>query len=85
MSTPQFWLSFADASLPKGQQFLGAAIVNAHSFLEAVKVAHILDINPGGEVQGHEVEVPSGKEIPAQYVERLLNREEIAELEEAVS
>lgn len=85
MSLPQFWLSFADASLPKGQQFLGVAIVNAHSFLEAVKVAHILGINPGGEVQGFDVEVPGGKDIPAKYVERLLSREEIAELEEAVS
>lgn len=31
-----WWLSFADGSLPAGTQFLGAVMVRAHSFIEAV-------------------------------------------------
>ena len=69
-----FWLSFADPNLPKGAQFLGASIIRASHFLEAVKVAHALGINPGGECKG--VLVPVEMKIPGKWVERLLNKEE---------
>jgi hypothetical protein len=67
-----FWLSFADPGRPKGTQFLGVAIVNADDFLAAVRKAHALGINPGGEVQGFETPL-----LPAaKYLDRLLTKEE---------
>lgn len=69
-----FWLSFADGNLPKGTQFLGACIVCADTFLDAVSKAHRLGINPGGEVIGHKI--PSDREflIRPEEVEVLMNR-----------
>jgi hypothetical protein len=78
--TRYIWLSFADADLPEGQQFLGAAIIKASNFVEAVKVAHILGINPGGEVMS--LEVPEDVEIPEKWVERLLTIEECKAFDE---
>lgn len=75
----QWWLSFCDSDRPKGQQFLGVAIVCAHAFTEAITAAHVLGINPGGEVQGHAI--PPDKLVPSQWVERLLTRAECEELE----
>lgn len=67
-----WWLSFCDAHLPKGTQFLGVAIVFAHDMVGAVKVAHALGINPGGQVLGAPfVGIP-----PEKYRERSLTREE---------
>lgn len=72
-----FWLSFADGTLPRGSQFLGAAVVAAHDLPGAIRVAWALGINPGGEVQIAEIEnLP-----PPEYRERLLSREQIAEME----
>ncbi len=45
-----WWLSFCDPDAPTGEQFLGACIVDAVDEITAVRVAHILGINPGGEV-----------------------------------
>jgi len=44
---PLFYLSFASEA-----GFLGVAIVEADDFLDAVKCAHELGINPGGQVLG---------------------------------
>lgn len=67
-----FWLSFADPGRPKGTQFLGVAIVVADDFLTAVRKAHALGINPGGEVQGAGTAL-----LPAsKYLDRLLTKEE---------
>lgn len=73
-----WWLSFADGGLPKGQQFLGVVIVAASSFVEAVRVAWTLGINPGGECVGEPVH--EGTDIPIEYREKLLSREEISGL-----
>lgn len=64
-----WWLSFAD-----GEQFLGVAVIRAGSFPEAIRVAHILGCNPGGEVHG---EVLERDTIPSGYAERLLTRAEV--------
>lgn len=63
------WLSFADGSLPKGHQFLGACIVEVKQFDDprdtlkaAIRKAHVLGINPGGEVQS--MELPGGEDFP---------------------
>lgn len=74
-----WWLSFADATLPKGTQFLGAAIVRGETMTAAVVRAHWLQINPGGEVLG--VEIPPEVKIESDWIERLLSREEWEKLE----
>ena len=82
-----FYLSFADATLPAGEQFLGAAIVHADSFQDAVKESWLLQINPGGEVQGHPVVSPvtmEGIDVPIEFVAKLLSRSEIGRLVEWV-
>lgn len=74
MTTPLWWLSFADAD-----GFRGVAIVRADSFLLAPLAARLRGCNPGGQVLG--VEIAPDLEVPAPYVDRLLNREECDELQ----
>lgn len=52
-----WWLSFADASRPVGQQLLGISIVDAPDMATALKVAWATGCNPGGEVNGMKVDV----------------------------
>jgi hypothetical protein len=72
-----WWLSFADGARPVGTQFLGCAIVPADDFITAVMATHAGGYNPGGEVQGapYVTDCP-GVEVPAEYVGRLLTKEE---------
>ena len=80
---PSFYMSFADGTRLKGDQFLGAVIVPALSLVEAIAVAHVLGINPGGEVLGHRVHNPeTGDDIavPERFQNKLLGREELEEL-----
>lgn len=73
-----WWLSFADTQRPVGEQFIGGAIVRATHLMEAVQAAHYLGISPGGKVIGSAI--PSNYHVPPQFVERLLNSDEIAEM-----
>lgn len=68
-----WWLSFADPNRPRGTQFLGVIVIEAAGFIDAVDKTHAANINPGGEVRGEPVEV---HDIPEQYRNRLLTREE---------
>ena len=68
------WCSFADPDLPAGQQFLGVAIVEAEDVVTAAMQAHLLGINPGGEVMG--VLLPDDLLPPEHWRNRLLTREE---------
>lgn len=72
----RFWLSFADSERPKGTQFLGVVIVDAGSFIEAVRLTHVLGLNPGGEVRGTELPDDAPPVAP-RNMRRLLSREEI--------
>lgn len=72
-----WWLSFADSDLPVGQQFLGAAVVEAPSFVAAVLLSHALGINPGGEVKGIELPRPPN----ARWRNRLLSIEDLRTLD----
>lgn len=78
-----WYLSFADGKLPTGTQFLGAIVVRARGFLDAVRQTHRRGINPGGEVQG--VDVPAEWNPPEAFVNRLLSREDIAEMDRQIA
>ena len=49
-----WWLSFADATRPKGQQFLGTILVDPCPGLATARMQMILHgvPSPGGEIQG---------------------------------
>jgi hypothetical protein len=75
--TGLMWLSFCDASRPKGSQFLGACIVTGSDVMSGACEAHRLKINPGGEVVG--VHIPHSKSDDARFArwrDRLLTRDE---------
>ena len=67
-----WWLSFADGEKPKGEQFLGVAVVKAINVTEAIREAWRLGINPGGECAFQEL----AKAPPRNIRRRLLSREE---------
>lgn len=67
------YLSFCDLDKPKGTQFLGVCIVDADNIIAAVTLAHILGINPGGEVVGVEFHRP----IPDKYMNVLMDKDAI--------
>ena len=69
------WLSFCDQDLPNGSKFLGVCIVEASDIVSASVLAHVLGINPGGEVLGCEVTEP-----PDDCKNRLLTRDEAERL-----
>ena len=79
-----WWLSFADGERPKGQQFLGACLVQAQGLLGATLAARLLGLNPGGEVKGVGP-IPTDTEFPPGWTNRLLNREECAEFDRLMS
>jgi len=102
-----FWLSFCDADRPKGQQFLGACIVDvtpeevkeahvetmmrfpmarpgAEYIAAAIKKAHALGCNPGGEVATNEM--PSAHPNMAFYqLGVLMDRETIAAIDARIA
>src|SRR5262245_38278214 len=72
-----WWLSFADAS-----GFKGVAIVGPEqSVAGAALQAHVLGINPGGEVVGHPIHADGLAAIPADLRKRLLSRAEAVALD----
>ena len=76
-----YWLSFADANLPEGKQFLGVAIIQADTLEEAIVKSWKMQVNPGGEVVGHRIYYrPEAREIPFAYQRRLLSKRDIDQL-----
>lgn len=69
-----WWLSFVDLDRPEGHRFLGVTIIHASSAMAAVRVAHLQDCNPGGEVAIIPIHVDS--DIPPEDRERLLSADE---------
>jgi hypothetical protein len=77
MAEPWWWLSFADGSLPDGQQFLGVAIMQGYTIEAVITESHLRNLNPGGEVQY--VQIPP-EHVPApEYRNRLLGKIELEE------
>ncbi|MGC1583318.1 MAG: hypothetical protein WA766_17670 [Candidatus Acidiferrales bacterium] len=74
LSQPEQWqyLSFADST------FRGAVVVKAHGITDALFKVNALKQNPGGEVLC--VEIPDDKIPDPKFCNRLLNKEEIAEM-----
>lgn len=81
---PSMWLSFCDSDRPKGTQFLGAAIVPGAEIITAVKMAHVLGCNPGGEVQGLPIPPDVDKLIADTWRGRLLSREDCERFDAAL-
>ena len=67
-----WWLSFVDADQPAGQRHLGCCIVLGDSMIDAVRCAHMLDCNPGGEVVGCQI-----ADAPADMIGRMLTKDEL--------
>lgn len=74
---PWWWLSFADGSLPEGQQFLGVAIMQGYTIEAVITESHLSGINPGGEIQY--VQIPEEHIPEEQYRNRLLTGKELSE------
>ena len=84
-----FYLSFADPQKPSGEQFLGAAYVNAdgEQIVDVMSRLSAIGINPGGEIL---IAGPIGEEeiddyLPQENRERLLTRAEIKEMDDVVN
>lgn len=76
--TVLWWLSFADSSRPKGEQFLGVVIVRGFDMMQAVLVASRLGLNPGGGIRGFQIPEDYAAE---KWHGRLLTREDCQALE----
>jgi hypothetical protein len=76
-----YWLSFADARRPKGTQFLGACIVTADGFGEAMTTSWLTGCNPGGEVRGTGLPPEYSAKVPPSYIGRLLDPSECEALD----
>jgi hypothetical protein len=74
-----YYLSFADETRPKGEQFLGAAVVKANGVLTATRKCHVLGINPGGQVLC--VPLPEGQKPYPWDADRLLSKSTALNLE----
>ena len=77
MAETYFWLSFADGSLPEGQQFIGVIIARGYTIGAAVTETHLRGINPGGEIQF--AEIPPEHVPPAFLHWKLLSYANLAE------
>ena len=71
-----WWLSFCDATRPKGSRFLGACIVAGNDLRDALQAAWAAGCNPGGEVQGQQIEPEDDALVDAKWRCRLLSRAE---------
>lgn len=73
-------MSFADATKPKGTQFLGACVVEAANVASAVLVSHQNKCNPGGEIRIWEFEQDRCP-IPIVAIEnKLMSKDDIDKL-----
>lgn len=82
-----FWLSFVHHDRPKGNQFVGAAVMRADDMEQATRRAWAKGINPGGEVMGFMIPDQYRDRVPPDWIERptLISRQECDELERKFS
>lgn len=79
-----WWLSFCDPTRPKGEQFLGACIVRAASFPEALMVAGLRGCNPGGECEGSLLDRRGEAFVDEPDLNKLMTREECEQLDNRI-
>ncbi len=72
----QFWMSFCDPEAPKGNQFLGVIIVEGVDLRDAIFRTHALNINPGGEIEGIELEKDV---IKPEHIDQLYTKKQLIE------
>lgn len=70
----QMWCSMADASQPKGSQFLGAVVVEARGVATATHELNQRRLNLGGEILF--VEIPADRRIPDEWMYRVMDKQE---------
>ena len=73
------WLSFATDT-----KFLGGVYVMARGFIHAIDKAHQLGINPGGQVQGHDVPDENAARVKPEWRDRLLSKAEVTKMDKIV-
>ena len=78
--TQAFWLSFVGDN-----GFLGAVIVHANDFWEALTRSHMLKVIPGGECASWEIPAETARMIPEKWKNRLLSREKCKQLDAEMS
>lgn len=87
-----WWLSFCDAARPKGQQFLGACIIEGGNTRDraadlrlALRNAWRHECNPGGDVKAHPIPPEAARLIEKRWIGRLLSRAEADAVGEEVA
>lgn len=76
-----FWLSFCDLARPKGEKFLYAAIIKGSTFADVSKKAEALGLGSEAIILDIACKVPPPDvEVPARFVGRRLDRNDIVEL-----
>ncbi len=78
---PWWWLSFCDASLPEGSQFLGVVICQGNSLRAAMNAAWAHKANPGGEVEGYMIPKDMMDLLPDHLRNIRLNKEQAMEID----
>lgn len=68
-----WYLSFADQS-----GFLGATLARGEDLIDAVRYAHRMGVNPGGEVMG--VPLQPGDPMPAEAFGKLMSKADLERL-----
>ena len=76
-----WWMSFADPARPKGEQWLGCAIVEGHTPNDVLSASHARGINPGGEIQMAPMPPVAVLATPTHMIGRLLSRDEVERLD----
>ena len=77
-----WYMSFADADLPEGSQWLGACLVKARGLATATVEAHQRGCNPGGEIMAAPMQADF--EIPDKWMNRLLSRDDLSAMDREV-
>lgn len=75
-----FYMSFCDTTRPKGQQFLGATVVEARNAKAAHARSKELGVNPGGETAMRAIDVDSLDDLPYEalaFIDRFVPRDEV--------
>jgi hypothetical protein len=77
MAMTWWWLSFVDPERPRGQRFLGGALVEAYTIGDAIRACWQMGINPGGEVMSFAVPPEYEYRLDPSITNRLLTKAEI--------